>query len=361
MTTVGEEKATPGKLKSREWNGKPKPLLTIVLSAYNEGAILEQNLQYLTLFLDSLQDKFDWEIILVNDGSKDNTGALAEIFAKGHSNVRVFHHRKNGGLGMGLQTGINQSKGDYVITWDIDLSCSPKNIPRMLEKIIDSKAKIVIASPSLKGARMKGMPWYRRFLSVCANKFLSKIAPVHVSNLTSMARVYEGEFIRNLNLRSMGMEIMPEIIYKTTIMNGRIEEIPADVIWNAEDHPLGNRKSSMRIFRHTIATLFTGFLLRPFVFFILPGLCLFLFSLYSITWMFIHFFREYPTALGSTVIERASGALETAFQLHQHTFFVAFFSLLISIQLIAVGFQALQNKHYFEELFNLLTKLNSKK
>lgn len=338
-----------------------KPLVSIIFSAYNEGAIIEKNIAATVEYLKTLQNRYDWELIIVNDGSSDNTGTFGELIAKENPKIKIFHHRKNQGLGKGLQTGIENSSGEYVLTLDIDLSHSPDHISRLLEKIVETKAKVVIASPMLKGGKLGGMPWYRRLLSIAANKFLSFIAPGKISNLTCMSRAYDGEFIRGLNLRSMGMEIMPEILYKTMIMHENIEEIPAELIWKNEANETGNRVSSMKILSHTLSTLFTGFLLRPFLFFILPGLLLFLFSLYPITWMFIHFFTEYANVSGATFLDRSSNALEIAYQLHPHTFIVAFFSLFLSVQLVAVGFQSLQNKHYFEEIFNIATKLYRRK
>jgi glycosyltransferase involved in cell wall biosynthesis len=64
----------------------------------------------------SLEDEYHWEIILINDGSRDNTGALAEIFARGRDNVRVFHHVKNFGLGQAFQLAFDHCRGDYIVT-----------------------------------------------------------------------------------------------------------------------------------------------------------------------------------------------------------------------------------------------------
>lgn len=169
-----------------------------------------------------------------------------------------------------------------------------------------------------------------------------------------MARVYDGDFIRSLNLRSIGMEIMPEIIYKTMLMDGRIEEVPAHLDWGTRKQP---RSSNMRIFRHTVATLLTGFLLRPVLFFIFPGFLLLLFSFYPIYWMGVHFFDEFAKATGYSLLDRACNAFAIVYQLHPHTVLIGLLSLLLAIQLIALGFQSLQNKHYFEELFNLSTKI----
>ena len=188
------------------------------------------------------------------------------------------------------------------------------------------------------------------------------MAPTHLTSLTCMVRVYEGDFIRSMNLRSMGMEIMPEIIYKATILNAKISEIPTVLDWSQQVDPNTTRRSSMRIFRHTFATLLTGFLLRPFLFIIFPGILLLLFSLYPITWMFIHFFHEFAAINSDTsFLERSSQAIAMVFQLHPHTCLIGLLSLLLSVQLIAAGFQSLQNKHYFEEMFSLATEIRREK
>lgn len=339
-----------------------KPLVSLLLSAYNEEAILERNILILVDYLNSLKDSYDWEIILVNDGSQDMTGTIGEKLAKGNPNIRMYHHHINSGLGKGLQTAISHSRGNYLVTFDVDLSMSPDHIGKLLHKISQTKAEVVIASPMLKGGKLKGMPWYRKVLSICANRFLSFFSSEKISSLTSMVRVYDGDFIRSLNLRSMGMEIMPEILYKAMILQGKIEEIPASLVWEAKGSGgAPGRISKMKIFRHTLATLFTGFLLKPFLFFILPGLFLLLFSLYPVFWMFVHFFDEYAKITSGTFLDRASEGLKSAFELYPHTFLVAFFSLVLAIQLIAVGLQSLQNRHYFEEMFNLMTKWGERK
>ncbi len=338
-----------------------KPFISIVLAAYNEETILEKHLGIFTDYMRSLQDKYDWEIVLINDGSKDDTGEIADSFAENHPNVHVYHHQKNLGLGKALQDAFALTKGDYVVVLDIDLSFSPDHIEKLLNKMQETNATLVIASHTMKGAQLTKVPWYRKILSLGANKFLSLFTRGDISNLTSMARAYDGPYIRSLSLRSRGMEIMPEIIYKTMIMDEKIEQIPAHLDWSLQMDPSISRRSSMKIFHHTIATLLTGFLLRPFLFFILPGLLLFLFSFYPNIWMLVHFSNEFAQVSGGTFLDQASQALEIAYQKHPHTFLVGLLSLLLSIQLIALGFQSMQSKHYYEEIFNLATKIYRKK
>ena len=172
--------------------------------------------------------------------------------------------------------------------------------------------------------------------------------------MTGMVRIYDGKFIRSLSLRSPGSEIMPEILYKAVILDAPIEEIPAKLAWINDDT---KGRSKMNIFSHTLATLLMGFLIRPFLFFILPGLFVLLFSAYTNFWMVIHVYNEYAPLDNLEWFTRLNTAFRNAYYLHTHTFIYGMLSLMLAIQLIAIGFQSLQAKYYFEELFVLGTKL----
>jgi hypothetical protein len=91
------------------------------------------------------------------------------------------------------------------------------------------------------------------------------------------------------------------------------------------------------------------------MFFILPGFLILFLSLYPLTWAFIHTYVQYTTLSPDIhfIGSRLSGAIARAFSQSPHTFVVAGFALLISIQLISLGLIALQNKKYYEELFHL--------
>jgi len=110
------------------------------------------------------------------------------------------------------------------------------------------------------------------------------------------------------------------------------------------------------LMRHTIATLLSGFLFRPFMFFIVPGAMMLLLSLYLGAWMVAHVVRHYhlltqydwPPA-------RASWAVAAAYNERTHAFVIGGMLLMLAIQLISLGILALQSKSYFEEIFHLGT------
>ena len=343
-------------------NGGPdrqqaKPLVSLVLPAYDEAAILQRNLSTLCKYLESLVDEYEWEIIVVNDGSNDETGRLAEDFARDYENIHVLHHMKNFGLGQAFQFAFSRCRGDYVVVLDLDLSYSPDHIGKLLTKLRETRAKIVIASPYMEGGKVSNVPWHRKTLSVWANRFLSKVARGDLTTLTGMVRAYDGKFLRTLTLKSMGMEINPEIIYKAKLLQARIEEIPAHLNWQAKSTAPA-RRSSMKVIRHAMATVVAGFIFRPFLLFTFPGLLLLVFAVYVNAWMVAHCLDQYQR-IGEavSVLDRASAAVGSAYQQFPHTFVVGLLSLVVAIQLIGLGIMSFQSKHYFEEVFHLGTNI----
>jgi glycosyltransferase involved in cell wall biosynthesis len=342
-----------------------RPLVSIVLPAFNEAAIFEQNLETLCVYLKTLEDRYRFEIVVVNDGSTDATGELADAAARRWHNVRVLHHPTNFGLGQALKFGFRNSRGDYIVVMDIDLSYSPDHIERLLAKIRETKAKVVLASPYVEGGTIASVPWLRRVLSIGANRFLSQFARDRfrtlvprgrLSTLTGMVRAYDGRFLRGLSPRSISMEINPEIVYKAMLLRARIEEVPARLDWELQNAKRGKRRSSMRILAQTLSVLLSGFIFRPFMFFILPGAAMLLFSMYCNAWMFIHFFRQYDRLRQyDWFMDRASFAVAAAYEQFPHTFTVGLLSLMLAIQLIGLGIMAMQNKKYFDEIFYLVS------
>ncbi len=343
-----------------------KPFVSILVAAYNEAGILEENLGQICAYMDTLRERYRWELIVVDDGSTDATAELAQAFARARENVRVLVHPMNFRLGQALRFGFSNCHGEYIVTLDVDLSYAPEHIGRLLERITATRAKIVIASPYMRGGRTTRVPFVRRTLSRWGNRFLALTArgvgpSGDVSTLTGMTRAYDARFIRSFSLKSMGMEINTEILHKALILGARVEEIPGHLDWTAQRKVQSLRSSSMRIPRGIMFSLLTGFIFRPFAFFIVPGLFLQLVSLYVGAWIGIHLWTHYRevSAAGGRFDPVISEALARAFEQSPHAFIVGGITLLLSVGLIGLGVLALQLKVYFEELFHLGTRLYS--
>jgi glycosyltransferase involved in cell wall biosynthesis len=340
----------------------PRPLVTLLVPAFNEAGILDENLKTLCNHMRGLEAEYRSEILVIDDGSTDNTGKIAEAMARTDSRVRVLHHNQNYGLGQALKFGFRQSRGDYVVVLDVDLSYSPDHVDRMLARLRATDAKVVIASPYLEGGAIANVPAWRRLLSQGANAFLSFFARERyrqliprgrLSTLTGMVRAYDGPFLRRLRLRSLGAEINPEIVYKAMLLRSRIEEIPARLDWELQRRAGGKRQSSLKTLRQMMSVLLAGFVFRPFMFLILPGLALVALSFLADAWILERAWGDYLQG-GSQV--SFSHALGDIYQRTPHAFLIAGFALLAGIQLGGLGVLALQSKKYFEELFYLVSR-----
>ncbi len=334
-----------------------KPLVSVVVPAYNEAPTIEKNLARLYEYLESLRGQYRWELIVVDDGSDDQTGEMINKFATNRPEVIALHHIVNFNLGQALRFAFNNCNGHYIVTLDSDLSYSPDHIGRLLEAIIKTKAKIVIASPYMKGGKVSNVPWMRRILSKWANRFLNLPIKGEISTLTGMVRIYDREFLRALNLKSMDVGINLEIIYKAQLLHARILEIPAYLEWSEERHNNVSRGFGLRISRSIATCLFYKVIFNPFLFFILPAGILFLISISLIFAYAFHVLHVIPQLAASKTQFNYEfiNTINAISYYRLDIWFLGGISLIFAFQLIGIGIVALLNKYYFEELFHLGT------
>lgn len=333
-----------------------RPLVSVIVPMFNEGDQAATNLQTICEHMLELEREYRWELLVVNDGSSDSTAQIIDDFAERQPNTRTLHHMRNRGLGQSLRTGFAAARGDYVVTLDADLSYAPAHIDVMLEKIRATNASIVVASPYMDGGRASNIPWLRRTLSRNANRFLGLMANNRLSTLTGMVRLYDGAFLRSLNLRQMGADINPKIIHHARILNASIVEVPAHLCW-PEERRTGTRVSYGKLARETLSVLISGFLMRPFLYFLAPGVVLAAMSVYANSWMLIHIAEQYQKLKASGVPFDFDDAVAAAFLHSPHVFIIGGLTLILAIQLIGMAVISLQTKFQFDELFFLSSSI----
>lgn len=336
------------------------PLVTVVLPAYNEAAALDRNLEVIYGYLHSLEDRFCFEVLIINDGSRDDTAVVAEAAASRHGNLRVIHHPGNFGLGQAFKTAFAASRGDYVVTMDADLSYAPDTIGRMLDALVAKRAKLVLASAYMPGGQVTAVPRDRHLYSRVGNWLMSQMDSRRFSTYTCMVRAYDGPFVRSLEPRAHGMGIMPEIIYKTLILGGRIVEIPAHLDWTLQQQDAAAaaaagrpspRRSSMRVMAHMLSTSVSSFLFRPFMLMLVPGALLLLFSGYVNFWLLI----DLVDAIRRT--GHLSAAAGLLYDEHPATLLIGLLTLVLAVQLISLGAMSMQKKRYYEENYFQIFRL----
>jgi glycosyltransferase involved in cell wall biosynthesis len=336
-----------------------KAYISVVLPCYNEEAILTSHIGTILDYMETKSLKYDWEILIINDGSKDKTGEIADELAQKNDSIRVIHHPTNLNLGHALQTGFKNSKGDIVVVLDVDLSYSVEHIELMVDKLIEKSADIVVASPYMKGGQVTAVPFTRKIMSKWVNKLMSVAAQEKHYTFTGMVRAYRREFIRNVNLKTTDYEINPEIMHKAMILRARIIEVPAHLDWTEQNKFQGKRTSSIRIIRGFFSGLMSAFIFRPYFSFVAIGTVLMALSLYQILWLLADTISALTTldAQSKSIDYPFSYSLALQFKKNPQSFLVGGVTFLAAIQFLSLGFLSLQSKRYFDELFHLGTSL----
>jgi len=334
------------------------PFISIVLPCYNEEAILHVNLNVIIKYLESKNEKYKWEIVIINDGSNDKTGSIADEYERQNANIRVIHHPTNLNLGNALKTGFKNAKGDIIVVMDIDLSYSVDHIEKMVDKMIETSSDIVIASPYMKGGEVTDVPFGRKLMSRWVNRFMRIAAQDKYHTYTGMVRAYRKDFIQTVNLKTKDYEINPEILYKAMILRARIDEIPAHLDWTEQNKYAGKRSSSMRVLRGFFSGIMSSFIFRPYIFFLAIGVVLMLLSMYEIIWLFTDTISYISNSGVSN--HTFSYSLSVQFKRNPQSFLVGGITFLAAIQFLSLGFLSLQSKRYFEELFHLGTSFKKK-
>jgi glycosyltransferase involved in cell wall biosynthesis len=336
-----------------------KPLVTLILPVYNEEALLSSSLKIISDYCTSEKIQHPCEILLINDGSSDNTGMMADDLAKENKLLRVIHHPVNMNLGIALQTGFRNAKGSIIVVLDIDLSYSVEHINLLIDKLLSTQADVVIASPYMKGGKVTGVPFSRKILSKTVNLLMRFASQDKFYTYTGMVRAYKTEFIKNLNLKTVNYEINPEILYKASILRARIREIPAHLDWSFQNKFGKKRTSGMRLMQTTLSSLMASFIFRPYKFFLSLGLFFLAIASYICIWIAINTTRILSTLQVDSVYfdDRISIAIGQAFRSRPHAFVLGGITLILSIQILSLGFISLQKKRYFEELFHINSKI----
>jgi len=328
--------------------------LSVVVAAYNEEAVISRNMQRIVEEL-STRPKVTWELLCINDGSKDKTGVHMDEFAQKDARVRIFHHRRNFGQGRALRTAFDMCKGEIVVTLDADLSYGPEYIYRLVDAISSENVDIALASAYAKGGSVSNVPFYRYILSRWGNRYLAGMSRYSISTSTCVVRSYRREVIDTICLTSDGMELQLEILMKAAMMRFKVCEIPANLKWadNKAAEASLSRTSKMRIISTIRMYLLMGWLSRPAYAFIIASFMLIGVGLYMAACVFYRILAAISRHINEGFIQALTSSLNEVFETYTYTIAFSSAFLLIGIQILAFALVALQNKFYFEELYRI--------
>src|SRR5258707_9280666 len=175
------------------------PELSIVVPTYNERA----NLVALIESLDAALGGIDYEVVIVDDDSPDNTAALARSLAQHNGAIRVLHRLGRRGLSSAAAEGILSTSSPYIAVMDADLQHDERILPRMLEKLKRDGLDLVVGSRYVAGGSIGALPPSRARLSKFGGRLSRAICHADLSDPMSgyfvMSRSYFHEVARSLS------------------------------------------------------------------------------------------------------------------------------------------------------------------
>jgi dolichol-phosphate mannosyltransferase len=176
--------------------------LTLIIPAYNESEGVQQTADKLRPVLDGLRQKYEVEVLIIDDGSKDNTLDLLKTTFGNEPGVQIIPHGTNRGLGGALKTGFAHATGDIVVTTDFDGTYDFTNIPHLVDQLQRDNVDIVTASPYHPKGHVEGVPGYRLIFSQGASILYRVIVRWNVHTWTALFRAYRQPVIKNVTFES---------------------------------------------------------------------------------------------------------------------------------------------------------------
>jgi len=194
--------------------------ISIIIPLYNEEYSV-------TNVINGIANHKDYEIIIVNDGSTDNSiNKIKELNIK---NLKIVGHKKNIGYGAAILTGLKNTSGDIVITMDSDGQHNPKEIPKLIKPIVSGKADVVIGSRYLGKSNYK-VPIYTLLGEFFIRLILIILYGQKVANNQSGFRAFHKKYKKLLNnMKYTGMGFTTEFLLIMCSNGLKVKEIPINL------------------------------------------------------------------------------------------------------------------------------------
>jgi glycosyltransferase involved in cell wall biosynthesis len=259
------------------------PKYSIVVPLHNEQDNVTDLYDRLKAVMEANDEPF--EIVLVDDGSKDGTFALLREIAAVDSRVTVVKLRRNFGQTAGLAAGFDHARGEYIIAMDGDLQHDPADIPIFLEKIAEGYDIV-------SGWRKQRIDnfWLRRFPSRIANWLMAKLSGVDIHDFGTTFKAYRREILEQVPLYGELHRFIPAL---ASWYGASIIEVPIRNINRERGASHYGLSRTFRVFFDLITIRFLlRYLSRPLHFFGTVGMFSILGGFGTATWLlgekFIH-------------------------------------------------------------------------
>lgn len=165
--------------------------VSIIIPAYNEEAGIKNTLIELIEYMEQLE--YTYEIILIDDGSEDNTYTIAKDIAENYPNiVRIKQHTRNKGYGSSIKTAVRIAEGDYIAWYDADGQHRPEDLEKLISSVTQKKWDYCIGNRTKDSYEEKTRKLGKRILKFVVNL----LAKEKMEDFNSGMRIFKREIIK---------------------------------------------------------------------------------------------------------------------------------------------------------------------
>lgn len=235
--------------------------ISVIIPAYNEENRITPTIRSVANYLDKFFPNEN-EIIIVLDGSKDNTLEIVTKLAQKYKQIKIIDNKVNRGKGAVVTQGILESVGEYVLFMDADNSTHIDELDKILP-VIQKGVDIVIGSRDIKGSKVEvRQARYKEFLGDLGNWWIQFLLVGGIQDTQCGFKVFSGKAARNIfskvNMQGWSFDI--EVLALARYFGYKIKEMP--VIWYNDDNSHVTLKDYLYVLRDTIIIryrLWTGY------------------------------------------------------------------------------------------------------
>ena len=224
-----------------------KPFLTLLIPAYNEESRLSAALDFAADYLSG--KPFTWEILVVDDGSRDGTPVFLESACRQRPSLRWVRHPVNQGKGAAVRTGLREAQGENILFCDADGATPLSEMEKMLPHASETGPLLITGSRTMKGAQvLVAQTCFRRFLSAGYRWLCRFFVTPGISDITCGFK-WVNRVAADLlapRMRTHGWSFDAEMFVIVRLHRGRIIQVP--VAWSDQG------KSKVRLQRDVVTS-----------------------------------------------------------------------------------------------------------
>ena len=192
--------------------------ISVIIPCYNEEHTI---LKVIKSVHESL-NRYEYEIILVDDGSTDNSKVLLDEHSRSDEKVEVIYHDINSGKGASLRTGFNAAIGDVVIIQDADLEYDPSEYSKLFKPIQDGKADVVYGSRFKSGDTTRVLYFWHKMGNLFLTGLSNMLTNLNLTDMETGYKVFRKEVLDQITIEENRFGFEPEITAKISKIRPRV-------------------------------------------------------------------------------------------------------------------------------------------